>query len=120
MLEEGAAQARENQLSIDFIRAEGTTLPFRAGILGGIIHAHALGRIEDPPALFREVARVLAPRARYVATAVASRRILPNLRWVGGHPYSERDLRIATANAGLTRFERIQIDTTLVFKVEKP
>jgi len=107
-------------LPIDFVRSSGPALPFRSGVLGGILHAHALGRIADLDQHFKEVARVLAPRARYVATARTPGTLLPTFRLVGGRLVGERELRDRTSAAGLIRFERIQIDRTLVFKVEKP
>jgi SAM-dependent methyltransferase/uncharacterized protein YbaR (Trm112 family) len=120
MLEEGTAQAREHQLPIDFIRAQGPALPFRSNVLGGVLHGHGVSAVADLARFLSEVTRVLAPRARYVATAVTARRFQPAFRLSGGQVHTERELRVAIAAAGLTRFERIQIDDTLVFKAEKP
>jgi len=119
MLEEGAAQVREHRLNVDLVRAHVPPLPFRAGVLGGILQVGALGRIGELDRHFAEVGRVLAPRARYVATAVVASRFLPRLH-LGGHAFTERELRDRAAAAGLWRFERIQLESRMVFKVEKP
>jgi SAM-dependent methyltransferase/uncharacterized protein YbaR (Trm112 family) len=118
MLEEGAAQAREHRLDVDLIRARAPPLPFRAGVLGGVLHVGTLGQVPDLDRHLAEVARVLAPRARYVATAVVSGRLLRRLSpW--GRAFTERELRDRVAAAGLVRFERIQLENRMVFKVEK-
>jgi SAM-dependent methyltransferase len=119
MLEEGAAQAREHHLPIDLVRALVPPLPFRPGVLGGILHVNGLGQVPDLDAFFYEVNRVLAPRARYVATAVLSGRLVPRLPGPWGRSFTERERRDRTEAVGLKRFERIQIEGALVFKVEK-
>lgn len=119
MLEEGAAQAREHKLNVDLVRARVPPLPFRAGVIGGVLHVGSLGLIGDLDRHFHEVARVLAPRARYVATAVVATRFLPRLH-LFGRSFTERELRDRAEAAGLVRFERIQLESRMVFKVEKP
>lgn len=118
MLEEGAAQAREHRLPVDLVRAQVPPLPFRAGVLGGVLHVGGLGGVRDLDRFFHEVSRVLAPRARYVATAVVPGRLALR-RGLLGRSYTEQELRERTAAAGLVRFERIQVERRLVFKVEK-
>lgn len=119
MLEEGAAQAREHKLNVDLVRARVPPLPFRAGVLGGVLHVGSLGLIDDLDRHFHELARVLASRARYVATAVVATRFLPKMH-LFGRSFTERELRDRTEGAGLVRFERIQVESRMVFKVEKP
>jgi len=118
MLEEAAAQSREHGLDVDLVRARVPPLPFRAGVLGGVLQVGTLGLVDDLDRHFAEIARVLAPRARFVATAVVSRRFLPRLSPFG-RSFTERELRHRLEAAGLTRFERIQHENRMVFKVEK-
>ena len=119
MLEEGAVQIREHQQSVDLVRAQVPPLPFRTGVLGGILQVGSLGHAASLDRHLFEVARVLARRARFVATVVVSTRFLPRLG-LWGRSYSERDLRDRAAEAGLVRFERLQLEGRMVFKVEKP
>jgi SAM-dependent methyltransferase/uncharacterized protein YbaR (Trm112 family) len=123
MLEEASAQAREHHLPIELVRALVPPLPFRPGVLGGVLHVGGLGLLPDLDAFFHEVARVLAPRARYVATTPVGLRLMPRLAGLAGlgklRALTERELRDRTEAAGLKRFERIQIDDGMVFKVEK-
>lgn len=119
LLEEAASHARENDLALDLVRARGPVLPFRPAVLGGILHVGGPGRMKDLPRFFSEVARVLAPRARYVATAVVSGKWLPRMAFGLGRVFTERELRDATEAAGLRRFERLLLEGALVFKVEK-
>lgn len=121
MIEEGIAQAREAGVMIDFVRAEAPFLPFLDHTLGAVLQSGALHLIDDVTRLFSEVARVLRPGGRYVAStylppgfAMASLH-----RRAGLHPRNEDALRSAAASAGLIRFERVKVAPFIVIKVEK-
>ena len=120
MLDEASAQAREHHLPLDLIRGQATPLPFRPGVLGGVLHVGGLGRVKDLDLLFRELFRTLASRARYVATALMPGRLLPRIPGPWGRSFTEGELRDRAQAAGLVRFERIQLEGVMVFKVEKP
>lgn len=121
MIEEGIAQAREAGVMIDFVRAEAPFLPFLDSSLGAVLQSGALHLIDDVPRLFAEVARVLRPGARYVASTY----LPPGFplsgvhRRAGLHPRSEDELRSAAAAAGLVRFDRVRVDPFIVVKAEK-
>jgi SAM-dependent methyltransferase len=120
MLVEGSDQCREHGLAVDLVRSRFPPLPFRPGVLGGILHVGSLGLVADLDAFFREIARVLAPRARYVATVVTRWNPISRISPLPlGRPMSESLLRQVTEIAGLKGFERIQQDGSMTFKVER-
>jgi SAM-dependent methyltransferase/uncharacterized protein YbaR (Trm112 family) len=122
MLEEGVAQAREAGVRVDFLRAEAPQLPFQDGTLGAVLQAHSLQYISDLSRLLLEVARVLRPGGRYVASTWQPSGGASHFfqRKAGLHPRSEEELRAAAAAAGLGGFERLRLPPLLVVKVEKP
>lgn len=121
MLEEGVAQVREAGAAVDFLRAEAPYLPFQDGSLGAVLMAGSLHFVADLGRMMLEVARVLRPGGRWVAstyvppgapTALVHRRL-------GLHPRGEPQLRAEVAAAGLVRFERVSLPPLLVVKAEK-
>jgi ubiquinone/menaquinone biosynthesis C-methylase UbiE len=77
--------------------------------------------IRDVDTLLAEIARVLKPGGRYVASHVLVPPLLGPFHSAAGiYPRSERVLREATAKAGLVRFERVKVPRVVVFKVERP
>lgn len=122
MLQEAVAQAREAGVRVDFVRAEAPALPFRDGSLGGVLQAGSLHLMADLGALLAEVARVLAPGARYVAGTLLPRGRLGRALQarVGVYARDEGELRAAAEAAGLAGFERLRLEPLLLFKVEKP
>jgi len=121
MLEEALAQAREHGAAVDFIRAEAPELPFANASIGAVLQARALYLFCDVNALFDEVARVLRPGGRYVASTYLPPRFGAALqRRVGLYPRSEADLRGAMTRAGLVQIERLLLSPSVVFKAEKP
>jgi SAM-dependent methyltransferase len=121
MIEESIAQAREAGVMIDFVRAEAPFLPFLDHTLGAVLQTASLQLIEDAERLFSEVARVLRPGGRYVAsTYLPPGRTMGALhRRAGLHPRSEDALRGAASAAGLVRFERVKVAPFIVFKAER-
>jgi SAM-dependent methyltransferase/uncharacterized protein YbaR (Trm112 family) len=122
MLEESVAQAREDGVRVDLLRAEAPYLPFQDGSLGAVLLAHSLHFIEDMGRLLLEVGRVLRPGGRFVAstwtppgraTAFVQRR-------AGLHPRGEEELRDALSAVGLVGFARLKLPPLLVAKAEKP
>ena len=121
MIEEGIAQAREAAVAIDFVRAEAPALPFQTGSVGALLQAGSLHFIGELGALLCEIARVLKPGGRYVASHVLVPTLLGAVHAAAGiHPRSERVLRDATQAAGLVGFERVKMPAVVVFKVERP
>ncbi|NTX13265.1 methyltransferase domain-containing protein [Myxococcus sp. CA051A] len=121
MLEEGVAQAREAGATVDFLRAQAPALPFLDGTLGAVLMADSLHYLEDLGRLMLEVARVLRPGGRWVASTYAPPGSASGFlhRRVGLHPRAEATLRAATSAAGLVRFERVALPPLLVLKAEK-
>lgn len=121
MVEEAIAQAREDGVPIDFVRAEAPTLPFTDGSVGAVLQAGSLHFVADARALFFEVARVLKPGGAYVASTLMTPPLFAGLsRLTGLHARGERLLRDLAEAAGLVRFERVRFAPMIVFKVERP
>lgn len=121
MIEEGIAQAREAAVAIDFVRAEAPALPFQSASVSAVLQAGSLHFIRDAASLLSEVARILRPGGRYVASHVLVPPLLGPFHSAAGiYARSERVLREATAQAGLVRFERVKVPRVVVFKVERP
>lgn len=122
MLEESVAQAHETGVRMDFLRAEAPYLPFQDESLGAVLLAHSLHFIEDLGRLLLEVARVLRPGGRFVAsTWLPPGRTTAFLqRRAGLHPREEEELRDALAAVGLGSFARLRLPPLLVVKAEKP
>ena len=120
MLVEGSDQCREHGLAVDLVRSRFPPLPFRPGVLGGILHVGSLGLVADT--------RCLLPGDRPGVGSAGPLRgdgghaLEPNLRISPlplGRPMSESLLRQVTEIAGLKGFERIQQDGSMTFKVER-
>jgi len=121
MIEEAIAQAREAAVAIDFVRAEAPALPFQSASLDAVLQAGSVHFIRDLKSLLAEIARVLKPGGRYVASHLLVPPLLgPFHAAAGVHPRSERLLRDATEAAGLVRFERVKVSPVVMFKVERP
>lgn len=122
MLEEAVAQAREAGVMLDFARTSGPMLPFQDQTLGAVLHPGALHLMAEVRTLFEEVARVLRPGGRYVASTYSPPRfpLAAAHRKAGLHPRSEQALRSALETAGLTGFERVRVPPFIVFSAEKP
>jgi SAM-dependent methyltransferase len=121
MLEEAMAQAREAGVRVDFVRAEAPYLPFLNGTLGAVLQADALHFIADVGRLMLEVARVLRPGGRFVASTHAPSGAPSAFlqRRAGLHPRDEGELRAAVAAAGLVNFERVLLPPFILVKAEK-
>ncbi|MCE9666791.1 methyltransferase domain-containing protein [Myxococcus stipitatus] len=121
MLEEGVAQAREAGAAVDFLRADAPYLPFQDASLGAVLMADTLPFVEDLGRLLLEVARVLRPGGRWVASTYAPPGLASGLlhRRMGLHPRAEDALRSEAAAAGLVRFERVALSPLFVVKAEK-
>ena len=121
MLEEAVAQAREGGVTVDFVRAEIPDLPFQDASLGGVLQTSSLHLIENAPALFQEVSRVLKPGGCYLASTYEPPPLVAAAlqRKAGLHPRSEAQLRDALAVAGLDRFERVAMKPMLIVRAEK-
>ena len=121
MIEEAIAQAREASVSLDFVRAEVPPLPFLDATIGAVLQAGVVHFIADLPALLREVARVLKPQGRYVASTWQPPAFTrPAHRAMGLYPRGEGELKRACEDAGLVRFERLRAPPVMVFKAERP
>ncbi|NMO20794.1 class I SAM-dependent methyltransferase [Pyxidicoccus fallax] len=121
MLEEGVAQAREAGATVDFLRAEAPHLPFQDGTLGAVLMAGSLHFVADLGRMMLEVARVLRPGGRWVASTYVPPGAPAALvhRRLGLHPRGEEVLRREAAAVGLVRFERVALPPLLVVKAEK-
>ncbi len=122
MLEESVAQAHENGVRVNLLRAEAPYLPFQDGSLGGVLLAHSLHFIADLSRLLLEVARVLRPGGRFVASTwlPPGRASAFVQRRAGLHPREEEELRDALSAVGLVGFARLRLPPLLVVKAEKP
>lgn len=121
MLEEAMAQVRENAEAADFVRAHVPELPFDDHSVGVVLAIGLVHFIDDLGALLREVARVLKPRGRFVATTYEPSMLTRALhRRAGLHPRDEVTLRHEAINAGLVAFERVKVPPFLMWKVERP
>jgi len=122
MLEEAVAQGREAGVHVDFLRAEAPYLPFQDDSLGAVLLAHSLHFIADVGRLLLEVARVLRPGGRFVASTwmPPGRASAFVQRRAGLHPREEEELRDALSAVGLVGFARLRLPPLLVVKAEKP
>jgi len=121
MIEEALAQAREASVSIDFLRAEAPDLPFQAASLAAVLQAGSVHFFRDLDALLSEVARVLQPGGRYVASALTALGLFGPLASAAAlFPRPERVLREACDRAGLIRFERVRVPPLVIFSAERP
>lgn len=121
MIEEGVAQSREAGVMVDFLRAEAPWLPFLDQTMGAVLQIGALHFVEDAERMFAEVARVLRPGGRYLASTY----LPPNAptafvhRKAGLYPRSEHELRTAISGAGLVNFERMLMPPFILVKAER-
>lgn len=121
MLEEAMAQVREHALTADFVRAEVPPLPFGDHTVGAVVTSGLLHLLGDLEGLVAEVARVLKPRGRFVASTFdASAPLRPLHHTAGVFPRGEAELRAASERAGLVRLERMRVGPVLVWKAELP
>ncbi len=121
MLEEALAQTREHGEAIDFVRAQVPPLPFIDHVIGTVVAAGFIHFVSDLPAVLNEVARVLKPRGRFVATTWEAPGFLHGLHGaVGFYPRTEDALRELAKAAGFIRFERIKVAPFITWKVELP
>jgi ubiquinone/menaquinone biosynthesis C-methylase UbiE len=122
MLEEAVAQGREAGVHVDFLRAEAPYLPFQDDSLGAVLLAHSLHFIADVGRLLLEVARVLRPGGRFVASTwmPPGRASAFVQRRAGLHPREEEELRDALSAVGLVGFARLRLPPLLVVMAEKP
>ncbi len=121
MLEEAMAQLREHAEAADFVRAQVPGLPFNDASLGAVVAVGLVHLLDDLDTLLSEVARVLKPRGRFVATTYeVGAMTRPLHRGVGLHPRSEATLRGISSRAGLVAFERVKVPPFVLWKVERP
>lgn len=121
MIEEAMALVREHALAADFVRAEVPPLPFGDHLIGGIVASSLVHYVADLDRLLEEVARVLKPRGRFVATTFEAAGVAKSMHESAGlHPRTELALREAADRAGLIHFERMKVPPFLIWKVELP
>lgn len=122
MIEEGVAQAREAGVMVDFLRAEAPWLPLLDQTMGAVLQSGALHFVQDVSRMFTEVARVLRPGGRYLASTYLppSKPVAFVHRQSGLYPREEDTLRRAIAAAGLIHFERMLLPPFILVKAEKP
>jgi SAM-dependent methyltransferase/uncharacterized protein YbaR (Trm112 family) len=121
MLEEAIGQAREATIRADFVRAAAPELPFGDRSLGAVILEGTLPLLGDQPALFAEVARVLVPRGRFVATLHLPGRTVGALLYpaLGLRAPSEEAMKDALTRAGFYNLERVLVPPLMVLKAER-
>ena len=121
MLEEAMAQVREHALAADFVRAEVPPLPFVDHSVSAIIASGFVHYVGDLHRLLDEVARVLKPRGRFVASTFESAGLTKPVQHSAGlFPRGELTLRECADRAGLIHFERMKVPPFLIWKVELP
>lgn len=121
MIEEAMAQVRENALAADFVRAELPPLPFVDHSIGAIVATSFVHYVANLDLLLEEVARVLKPRGRFVATTYEAGGLAkPMHEGAGLYPRGELELRQGISRAGLIHFERMKVPPFLIWKVELP
>jgi SAM-dependent methyltransferase len=121
MIEEAMAQVREHALAADFVRAEVPPLPFVDHSIAAIVATSFVHYVADLDRLLDEVARVLKPRGRFVATTFEPAGFTrPVHQEAGLHPRGEIALRESADRAGLIHFERMKVPPFLIWKVELP
>ena len=121
MLAEAVAQAREAGVAVDFLRAEAPGLPFKDHCLGAVLQLGSLHQIGEASGLFLEIARVLRPGGRYIASSyLPPRPLTAGLhRRAGLFPRSGATLREEMTAAGLIAFEQVQLPASVLVKAEK-
>jgi SAM-dependent methyltransferase len=72
MLEQGRRLAVERGLSVRFQQADAAALPFEAGAFDVVTSRLSAHHYADPPAVLREVARVLVPDGRFLLVDVVA------------------------------------------------
>lgn len=121
MIEEAIAQAREHSVAIDFVRALVPPLPFQDASVGAVLQPRSVHAFVDLPSLLKEVARVLKPQGRYVASTWPPPALTrPLYRAAGLFERSAAQLRAACEDVGLVGFELLRESRVLVFKAERP
>lgn len=121
MLEEAMAQVREHALAADFVRALVPPLPFNDRSVGAVVAVGLVHFLEALGPLLTDVARVLVPGGRFVATTYEAGGLTRRLHQVAGlFPRSEDALRAAAQEAGLIHFERVRVAPFLIWKAERP
>jgi SAM-dependent methyltransferase len=120
MIEEAVAQAREDGVPVDLVRAEAPLLPFQEGSLGAVMQSGSLHLIENAAQLFLEIGRVLRPGGRYVASTYLPSPLLGSKlhHKAGLYPRKEEELREGLAAAGMVGFERMVMSPFLLLRAE--
>lgn len=121
MLEEAVAQVREHAVAADFVRALVPPLPFVDRSIGAVVAVGFVHFVEQLEPLLTEVARVLVPGGRFVATTFEAGALTKSAHQAAGlYPRGEDDLRAAAQRAGLVHFERVRVSPFLLWKAERP
>lgn len=121
MVDEAMAQLREHGLSADFVRAEVPPLPFADHSVGVVLAAGVIHFVAQLEPLLAEVARVLKPQGRFVASTFDSRSAAKGVhRAAGVYPRTDQGLQQSATAAGFVRYEQVRIGPTLVWKAELP
>lgn len=122
MIEEGVAQSREAGVMVDFMRAEAPWLPLLDLTMGAVLQSGSLHFVEDARRMFNEVARVLRPGGRYLASTYLppAKPVAFLHRKSGLFPREEDELRRLITDAGLINFERMLMPPFILVKAEKP
>lgn len=120
MIEEALAQIREHGLSADFVRTEVPPLPFGDACVGAIVASGMVHFVSALGTLMLEVARVLKPGGRFVASTFDTLHGARGVHQAGLYPRTNDELRRAAEAAGLVNYERVKVGPVLVFKAERP
>lgn len=118
MLDEALSLSREAGVPLTLIRAEAPELPFREGVMGGVVQSGSLSAMPQPEALFREIFRILQPGARYVLLEWLRVPALLQRRF-GLVAHDAPALRSALLRTGFTQLEVIEVPPYRIFQMRR-
>ncbi len=121
MLDEAVGHVREHGRKADFLRAHAPPLPFLASSIGAVTAVALVHFVDDLQALLAEVARVLRPKGRFVASSYLKAGAARTLHQRAGlFPREEEELRSLSQHLGFIDFERVRVGPMLLWKIERP
>ncbi len=121
MLDEALAHIKEHALTADFLRANVPPLPFLDSSIGAISAIALVHFVSDLPRLLSEVARVLKPQGRIVASTYVVKGATKAMHQrLGLFPRDEVEVKDLAQQHGFINFERMRAGPMLVWKAERP